>query len=86
VPAIDGVVLVQEALSEAQTGISQWHMARVDQAILAVHPTMDEEAMQMLATPAKGHLQGSVQVGHSAVATHEQASPDQQADAAQDDA
>ena len=39
-----------------------------------------------VAAPTKGYLQGSVQVGDGAVAADEQASPDQRANAAQDDA
>jgi hypothetical protein len=54
--AIDAVILVQEALSQAQTNISQAHSAWVDQATLAIESAMDDEAMQVLVTPAKGDL------------------------------
>ena len=50
-----------------------------------MHRPVDDEAMQMLAAPAKGYLQRSVQLGDGAVATNKQASPDQRADAAKDD-
>jgi hypothetical protein len=47
---------------------------------------VDDEAMQMLVAPSKGDLQRSVQIGDAALAANEQASPDQRADAPQDDA
>ncbi len=48
--------------------------------------TVDDEAVQVLVIPAESHLKGGVQVGDGAVTAHEQASPDQRADGAQDDA
>ena len=48
--------------------------------------TVDDEAVQVLAIPAESHLKGGVQVGDGAVTAHQQASPDQRADAAMDDA
>jgi hypothetical protein len=50
--------------------------------VLRGEPALDDEAMQMLVTPAKGNLECSMQVGDGAVAADEQASPDQWGDAA----
>jgi len=85
-PTIDEVVLIPEALTDAQAEISQMHTARVDEAFRAVHTPVYDEAMQMLVAPTKGYLPRSVQVGDGAVSTNEQSAPDQRADAAQDDA
>jgi transposase-like protein len=85
-PTIAEVILVLEALMDAQPEIGEMHASRVDEALGAMLTSVNHEAMQMRLAPAEGDLQRSVQVGNGAVASNEQASPDQRADAAQDDA
>lgn len=53
-----------------------------DSAILA----MDAKAMQVLAAPGEGHLADLVELGGAGVATDQQATPDQWADATAYDA
>jgi hypothetical protein len=91
-PAITEVVLVQEALSDAQSEINQLHSVRIvakaDAAKVAdaVLTTVNDESIEMLVSPTQGQLQCGVQSGDGCIATNEQAPPDQGADATQDDA
>jgi hypothetical protein len=70
-PAIDEVVLVQEALADAQPKINQPYTAWIAASFRPVHPSLDDEAMQVLVAPGKGRLQGGMQVGDAAVAANE---------------
>ena len=81
-PAIDEVVFVLEALADAQPQINESYAARIATSVRAVHPSLDDEAMQVLGAPCKHRLQGGMQVGDGAVAAKEQAAPDQRADPA----
>ena len=81
-PVVGEVVLVQEALADAQPESSQPHAARVDVAVVSVLAPLDHEAMEVLAAPAQRDLQGGMQVGDRAVAADEQPAPDQRADPA----
>ena len=81
-PVVGEVVLVQEALADAQPESSQPHAARVDAAVVSVLAPLDHEAVQVLTAPAQCDLQGGMQVGDRAVAADEQPAPDQRADPA----
>jgi hypothetical protein len=51
----------------------------------AVFTSLDDEAVQVLVSPAQGELEGGMQVGNGGVAANQQAAPDQRADAAEHD-
>jgi len=53
--------------------------------IAAVLPAMNMEAVQMFVTPGKQDLQDSMQVRQGGRAGHQHPTPDERADAAQDD-
>jgi hypothetical protein len=81
-PAVDEVVLVPEALADAEPELAEPHAARVGIARVAVLAPLDDEAMQVLIAPAEGRLHGGMEVGDGAVAADQQPAPDQRADGA----
>ncbi len=91
-PAVGEVILVQEALTNAQAKVGQAYVSGIvteaDPAIMpdAVLTTLDDETVQVLVGPAQHSLASGVEIGDGTVAANEQAAPDQRADAAQDDA
>ena len=91
-PAIGEVVLVQEALPNAEAQVGQAYLARIitegDPAEVAdaVLATVNDEPVKVLVAPVQSDLQRGMQVGNGAVAADEQSAPDQWADATQDDA
>ena len=54
-------------------------------ATAAVLPAMDMKAVQMLVTPGKQDLQDRMEVRQGGCAVHQHPTPDERADAAQDD-
>ena len=87
-PAISEVILVEEALADAQSEINQPYLARIvseaDPAVMvdAVLTTVNGEAIEMLVCPTQADLERRVQVRDAAIAADEQAPPDQRADTA----
>jgi hypothetical protein len=55
-PAVDEVVLVEEALVETEPEISEVYTPRVDEAFSGMLTSVTYEAMQMLVAPAEGDL------------------------------
>jgi hypothetical protein len=62
-------------------------VTEADAAVMAnaVLTAVNDEAVQMLVTPAESRLQRCVQIGDGRVAADEYATPDQGTDAAQED-
>ncbi len=91
-PAIGEVVLVEKSLTDTQSKVGQLYLpgivgkANATDMSDTVFAAVNDEAVQVLVIPAESCLKAAVQVGNGAVATHEQAPPDQRADAAKDDA
>jgi hypothetical protein len=84
-PAIGEVVLVPEALTQAQPEIAEPHAARVGAAAIPVAAPLDDKTVKVLITPAESCLRSGMQVGQGTVAADEQPAPDQRADVPQDD-
>ena len=59
-------------------------VTEADPAVMldAVFTAVDDDAVQVLIAPAQRKLKDGVEIGDRAVATNEQAAPDQRADAA----
>ena len=56
-PEVGEVVLIPEALADAEPERRHPHATRVDAAIVPVLAPLDDEAMQVLIAPAEGRLQ-----------------------------
>ena len=87
-PAVGEVVLVEKALTDAEAKVGQAYVSGIvteaDPAVMpdAVVTAVDDEAVQVLVAPAQHALKAGVEIGDGAVATDEQAAPDQRADTA----
>jgi hypothetical protein len=86
------VVLIEEALACPKVEISQayliWIVGKGDPAKVgdAVVLAVSDELMEMRVAPAKGDLDGGVQLGDGCVIGDQQAAPDQRADSVEPDA
>lgn len=91
-PPIRQVVLIQPGLFRPEVKVAELYLARIiveHDAANSPNPVWlpsDEELVQVLVRPAKCHLQDLMQLSNSAVASHEQTTPDLRADSPYPDA
>jgi hypothetical protein len=79
------VIHVPEPLATVELQVAHQDAAGL-YTTAAVLSAMDMEAVQMLITPGKQDLQDGVEMRQRSLATHKDTTPDEWADAAQDDA
>jgi hypothetical protein len=78
------VIHVSEPLAAMEVEVTQPDTARRGPTA-AVFPAMDMETMQMFIAPGKQDLQKRMEVCQSGIAVHQHPTPDEWADATQDD-
>ena len=89
-PAVTEVILIHESLEAAQVQVVESHACGIDADHAAtivvdrVFSAPDLKAVQVLIVPTEGDLQCLMEFSGRAIAAHEEASPYQRADAAQD--